>query len=92
MTQYDAYEALPGLNLSGRQALGENLADVAGLHAAYMAYRKALGGKEAPVIDGLTGDQRSSSPTHRHGAKRNVKRRCVRRWSAMAIPRAATAQ
>ena len=56
--QYDAYEPLPGLHLNGRQVLGENIADVAGLTAAHMAYRKSLNGKEAPVIDGLTGDQR----------------------------------
>jgi len=56
--QYDAYEPLPGIHLNGRQVLGENIADVAGLTAAHMAYRKSLGGKEAPVIDGLTGDQR----------------------------------
>ena len=56
--QYDAYEALPGLHLNGKQELGENIADVAGLTAAYEAYQKSLGGKPAPVIDGLTGDQR----------------------------------
>ncbi|TFI59950.1 M13 family peptidase [Sphingomonas parva] len=56
--QYDAYEALPGLNLKGEQELGENIADVAGLAAAYEAYHKSLGGKPAPVINGLTGDQR----------------------------------
>lgn len=58
VAQYDAYEALPGLHLNGKQTLGENIADVAGLQAAYIAYHKSLGGKEAPVIDGLTGDQR----------------------------------
>jgi putative endopeptidase len=56
--QYDAYEPLPGLHLNGRQVLGENIADVAGLTASYIAYRKSLGGKEAPVLEGLTGDQR----------------------------------
>lgn len=56
--QYDAYEALPGLNVNGRLTLGENIADVAGLAAAYDAYRASLNGREAPVIDGLTGDQR----------------------------------
>lgn len=58
VAQYGAYEALPGLHLNGKQTLGENIADVAGLQAAYIAYRKSLGGKPAPVIDGLTGDQR----------------------------------
>ena len=56
--QYDAYEPLPGLHINGTQTLGENIADVSGLQAAYRAWRKSLGGKEAPVIDGLTGDQR----------------------------------
>jgi predicted metalloendopeptidase len=56
--QYDSYEALPGLMVSGKLTLGENIADVAGLAAAYDAYRASLGGKEAPVVDGFTGDQR----------------------------------
>lgn len=56
--QYSAYEALPGLHLNGKQELGENIADVAGLTAAYEAYHASLAGKPAPVIDGLTGDQR----------------------------------
>jgi len=58
VAQYNNYEALPGLKLNGRQTLAENIADVAGLAAAYDAYKASLGGKEAPVIDGLTGDQR----------------------------------
>jgi putative endopeptidase len=56
--QYSAYEALPGLHLNGPQELGENIADVAGLAAAYDAWKASLGGKPSPVIDGLTGDQR----------------------------------
>jgi predicted metalloendopeptidase len=56
--QYDSYEALPGLHVNGKLTLGENIADVAGLAAAYEAYHQSLGGKEAPVIDGVTGDQR----------------------------------
>jgi putative endopeptidase len=55
--QYDAYEALPGLHLKGRQVLDENIADLAGLAAAYDGYRASYGGKEAPAIDGLSGDQ-----------------------------------
>ncbi|RDS85672.1 M13 family metallopeptidase [Dyella psychrodurans] len=56
--QFDQYEALPGLHVNGQQTLGENIADVSGLTVAYAAYHKSLGGKPAPVIDGLTGDQR----------------------------------
>ena len=47
-----------GWKLNGRLELGENIADVAGLSAAYDAYHASLGGREAPVINGLTGDQR----------------------------------
>jgi predicted metalloendopeptidase len=56
--QYDTYEGLPGLHVNGNLTLGENIADLAGLAAAYDAYHASLGGKEAPVIDGYTGDQR----------------------------------
>ncbi|UKK84917.1 M13 family metallopeptidase [Sphingopyxis sp. BSN-002] len=56
--QYDTYKPFPDLAVNGKLTLGENIADVAGLQAAYDAYRASLGGKEAPVIDGFTGDQR----------------------------------
>ncbi len=56
--QYDKYEPLPGLKVQGALTLGENIADLAGLTVAYQAYHKSLNGKEAPVIDGMTGDQR----------------------------------
>jgi putative endopeptidase len=56
--QYSAYEALPGLHLNGEQELGENIADLVGLAAAYDAWKASLGGKPSPAIDGLTGDQR----------------------------------
>jgi len=56
--QFDQYEALPGLHVSGEQTLGEDIADVSGLTIAYLAYHKSLDGKPAPVIDGLSGDQR----------------------------------
>ena len=56
--QYDTYEALPGLHVNGKLTLGENIADVAGLAAAYEAYKHSLNGKEAPTIQGYSGDQR----------------------------------
>jgi putative endopeptidase len=56
--QYNLYRAFPDLMVNGQLTLGENIADVAGLAAAYDAYRASLGGREAPVIAGLTGDQR----------------------------------
>ena len=56
--QYNSYEPFPGLHLNGELTLGENIADLAGLAAAYDAYHASLGGRPAPVIAGLTGDQR----------------------------------
>ncbi len=58
VAQYDAYEPLPGLHINGEQTLGENIADLAGLEVAHEAYVKSLGGKPAPVLEGLSGDQR----------------------------------
>ncbi len=58
VAQYDAYEPLPGRHIQGGLTLGENIADLAGLTVAYDAYRHSLNGREAPVLDGLTGDQR----------------------------------
>ncbi len=55
--QIDTYEVLPGLHVSGRQTLGEDIADLAGVNAAFDAYHAAMRGKTAPVLDGLTGDQ-----------------------------------
>jgi putative endopeptidase len=56
--QYAAYEAAPGVFINGDLTMGENIGDMSGLQVAYDAYKMALNGKEAPVIDGLTGDQR----------------------------------
>ena len=56
--QYDAYEPILGQHIQGRLTLGENMADLAGLAVAYDAYHRSLNGKAAPVINGMTGDQR----------------------------------
>jgi putative endopeptidase len=58
VAQYDAYEPLPGLHIIGKNTLGENIADLAGLSIALKAYHLSLGGQPAPVLDGFTGDQR----------------------------------
>jgi putative endopeptidase len=56
--QYDGYSPLPGYHVNGSLTLGENIADNSGLAIAYKAYKLSLKGKKAPVINGLTGDQR----------------------------------
>jgi putative endopeptidase len=56
--QYDQFEPVPGFFVDGNFTLGENIGDVGGLSLAYRAYKLSLGGEEAPVVDGLTGDQR----------------------------------
>ena len=56
--QFSTYEPVPGTFIDGRFTLGENIGDLGGVNMAYHAYRLSLNGEEAPVIDGLTGDQR----------------------------------
>jgi putative endopeptidase len=56
--QYSRYEPLPGVHINGELTMGENIADLGGLTLALDAYRASLHGQPAPVIDGLTGDQR----------------------------------
>ena len=55
--QFDGYQPLPGLAVNGRQTLGENIADVAGLACAYDAYRLALGQEEPKRTGGFSADQ-----------------------------------
>ena len=56
--QYSQFEPVAGHNINGELTLGENIADVSGLAVALRAYRRSLAGHPAPVIDGLTGEQR----------------------------------
>jgi putative endopeptidase len=56
--QYAGYEALPGLNLNGALTVGENIGDLGGVSLAYAAYQRSLEGNAAPVLDGLSGEQR----------------------------------
>ncbi len=58
VAQYDQYEPVPGFHVNGALTLGENVADNSGLAIAYKAYKLSLAGKDSPVIDGLTGEQR----------------------------------
>ena len=56
--QYDAINPIDDLHINGKLTMGENIGDLSGLAQAYRAYHISLKGKEAQVIDGLTGDQR----------------------------------
>jgi putative endopeptidase len=58
IAQYDRFEPLPGHTVNGAFTIGENIGDLGGLSIAYKAYHMALNGKDAPVIDGLSADQR----------------------------------
>ena len=58
IAQYSAFEALPGQNVNGAFTIGENIGDLGGLNMALHAYKLSLNGKSAPVLEGLTGEQR----------------------------------
>ena len=59
--QYDTYTPIagdPSVKVQGKLTMGENIGDLGGLLMALDAYKRSLNGRPAPVIDGLTGEQR----------------------------------
>ena len=57
VAQFNAYKPFPDLAVNGQQTLGENIADNAGLMASYDAWHTSLGGKPAPLDQGLDGEK-----------------------------------
>ena len=58
VAQYDSFFPVEGEHVNGKLTLGENIGDLGGLSIAYKAYKLSLNGKEGPVLDGYTADQR----------------------------------
>jgi len=57
VAQYDTYKPFPDLSVNGQQTIGEDIADLGGVSAAFDGYHASLGGKPAPAQDGFSGDQ-----------------------------------
>ena len=92
--QYDAYRPFPDLAVNGHQTLGENIADLAGIAAAYDAYRQSLGAAPAPVLGDLSGDQQFFLSFARYNAAKGrepiVRRIVITDGHALGMYRAAT--
>jgi endothelin-converting enzyme len=56
--QYNSYSPISGMHVNGELTLGENIGDLSGLTVALKAYKLSLNGKNAPVMDGFSGEQR----------------------------------
>ena len=56
--QFNEFSPIEGMTVNGELTLGENIGDLSGVAMAYRAYIRSLDGKEPPVIDGFTGQQR----------------------------------
>ena len=88
--QYDAYRPFPDLAVNGKLTVSENIADVAGLAAAYDAYRLSLGGKEAPTVQGLTGRPAVLPRASRRAGGRRSREAALRQQRPDRRPRART--
>jgi len=58
VNQYNEFKVFPDLNVNGAFTLGENIGDLGGLSIAYKAYKLSLNGKQSPILDGFSGEQR----------------------------------
>lgn len=58
INQYDQFNPIDSMRVNGAMTLGENIGDIGGLNVALHAYKLSLKGKDAPVLDGFTGEQR----------------------------------
>ena len=56
--QFNTFEVEKGLNLIGKQVVGESIADLGGLVIAYAAFQKSQEGKPRVTIEGFTPEQR----------------------------------
>lgn len=91
IAQYDGYYVFDDLHVNGSLTLGENIGDLSGVTIAYKAYKKSLAGKEAPVIDGLSGDERFFLASPKSGAPRSKRKRCATEWPQILIHRPSSA-
>jgi putative endopeptidase len=56
--RYSAFEPIPGVHPRGKVLFLEAMADIGAIEVALGGYHLAQGGRDGPVLDGLTADQR----------------------------------